>query len=176
MSHCIAYAWTGKEFEVMDELTRLGIPHWRGERIEFKRLGRNRTAEPYTYPALPNYVWIQPTMEQRHRLHEVRHLSPTMLWLIPSAVQAMEAFRDAADARLAEANAIIARAEARREAIVQYNAGDMLEIRDGVLRGMLGRFESLVRGQEHPLIEATVSMMGREVVTRIDPLNVRAAE
>lgn len=169
----LGYARTGREFEVMDELDRIGVAHWRGERIEFRRLGRNRTAEPYTLPALHNYVWMRFRPEMLMAVHAVPYLAPTMLALTAASVAALEAFRLKAEERLADAK----ECAGRREAISGYQQGDVLEIRDGALVGLLARFERLVKAASDPWprVEATVSILGREAVTTFDPLAVRRA-
>lgn len=173
MSDWLGYARTGKEFEVMDALARLGINHWRGERIEFERRGRNRTADPYTYPALPNYVWIGPEPRQVHLLVTIPHLARTFLTLTEASGNAMRAFADMAERRKAEARRIIG----NREAISGYQAGDVLEIRDGPFAGQLARFERMVQAAHdyYPTIAAHMEVMGRAVAVTLDPLNVRRA-
>lgn len=169
----LGYATTGKEFEVMDQLAALGIQHWRGERIEFERKGKVRTAEPYTYPALPNYVWITATHGQLHRVVSIKHLFPTVQFMARGDVAGFEAFRRSAEARLAEANRIIG----NRAAISAYRKGEKLEIRDGSLAGKLARFSRMIHSanEQFPQIEAEMELFGMVTKIKVDPLSVRRA-
>lgn len=169
----LGYARTGKEFEVMDKLEALGVEHWRGQRIAFERKGKNRTAEPYTYPALPNYVWFSVPNDRFHLVSAIPHLCSTFIALSPANCATLGRFREAADERLAEAQ----KAVGNRTAIAAYNQGDELEIRDGAFKGFIARFERMVRlaHEQWPLVEATVTIFGRETTAHFDPLSVARA-
>ncbi len=209
----LGYAITGKEIIAMDDLSRLGIDHWRGIRIEFERRGKVRTAEPFEYSALPNYIWIRPEPYQVSLLSEVRFLGHTFRPLLPQVVEQFAAYRCQVEAKEAEARALIAereeilaqaraekqaivaqvmkRAEAMkvkeasaakrmteyRTAIVAYQDGARIEIREGPLAGELATFRRMVQGAADlfPSIEAEMEMMGRVVPVLLDPLAVRKA-
>lgn len=198
----LAYAVTGKEFIAMDDMKRLDIDHWRGTRVEFERRGKARTADPYDYPALHNYIWIRPTPAQVSRLRDVRFLGKTFHMMGIAAVREFSAFRDKVDAKEAEAREIVAHqeeelriaqqmaamAEGRKEQLIakramikasmqEYRDGQMIEIRDGILAGEMAKFKRLIIGAEdvHPFIEAEMEMMGRVTTVRVDPLAVRRA-
>lgn len=169
----LAYARTGKEFAVMDDLADLGIAHWRGERIEFERRGKNRTAEPYRYPALPNYIWIRPLPQQVHSLASIEFMARTFHFLSAHSAREMERFRRMAEARKLEAERIIG----NRDAIAEYQAGQKLEISDGPFAGELATFCRIVHrsGELFPKIKAEMSLMGALVPIELDPLSVRKA-
>lgn len=173
MIDLMGYATGGKEFAVMDDLAKLDVTHWRGTRIEFERRGNVRTAEPYEYPALPNYVWITCDWGQLHRVLSVKHLSPLVRFMTRADVAGFAAFRRQAEARLAEARRIIG----NRDAIVAYRKGERLEIRDGAFAGALAEFGRMVikTGQLFPQIEAEVELFGRKARMLLDPLDVRRA-
>lgn len=186
----------------MDELDRVGVDHWRGTRVEFERRGKARTAEAYEYPALHNYIWLCPTPRQVHLLSGVQHLGRTFHFMGPHAVAEFGRFRQRVDDREAEARKLIAAqkeemriaqdmakaAANRKEELIakralikasmrEYQAGEMIQIRDGVLAGEMAKFRRLVLGAEdvHPFIEAEMSVMGRVATIKVDPLAVRRA-
>lgn len=172
----LGYAITGKEFVAMDDLARFGIDHWRGTRIQFERRGKQRTAEPHEYPALHNYIWLRPTVQQMRYLSQVRFLGGTFHWLSSAAVRQFGTLRDRVDAKYQEAKRI----EGNRKAIADYAAfmpGDLLEIREGPLAGEIARFTALVQKAQDlfPVIRADMDLMGRVVSVKLDPLAVRKA-
>jgi len=183
----MAYATTGREFEVMADLAALGISHWPGKRIEFERRGKSRVAEPFEYPALPNYLRITAPSHMLADIMDIRHLSRTIKFLLPSDVRSWQRFQAEADARLADARRIIAErdrlsaANASRQEIInviaQYKSGDPLEIADGPFAGMLATFGRMVvkPGTSFPMVQATVQIFGRDNDIAVDPLSVRRA-
>lgn len=198
----LAYAITGKEFVAMDDLTRYGIDHWRGVRIEFERRGKQRTAEPHEYPAIHNYIWLRPEPEQMRHLSGVRFLGSTFHFLGKHAIADLKRFQNEVEAKEQDARAIIAEqqraleiakdkardAESKRAAmdaqramikasLAEYNAGDKIIIRDGVLAGEMATFKRLVQGAKDvfPFVEAEMEMLGRITTVKIDPLAVRRA-
>ena len=184
----MAYATTGREFEVMADLAALGVAHWPGRRIEFERRGKSRVAEPFEYPALPNYLRITAPSHMLSDIMDIRHLSRTIKFLrLPEDVRSWQRFQDEADARYAEAKRIIAErdrlsaAKASRQEIInviaQYKAGEPLEIADGPFAGMLATFGRMVvkPGTSFPMVEATVQIFGRDNDIAVDPLSVRRA-
>ena len=198
----LAYAITGKEFVAMDDLTRFGIDHWRGVRIEFERRGKQRTAEPHEYPAIHNYIWLRPTHQQMQHLSSVRFLGSTFHFLGKHAIADLMRFQSEIAEKEAEARAIIAEQEkalalaqdkakaaetkraemAAQRAIIkaklaEYAAGDPIQIREGVLAGEMATFKRLVQGANDvfPFVEAEIQMFGRATTIRVDPLDVRRA-
>jgi len=181
----MAYATTGREFEVMDDLAGMGATYWHGKRIEFERRGKSRIADPYEYPALPNYIHITAPWAQVSAIMDIRHLSRTIKFLHKVDVASWTRFQQASDARLAEAQSIIAErermetAKASRQDIIniigQYKIGDPLEISSGAFAGMLATFGrmALKPGTAHPMVEARVQLFGRETIASVDPLDVR---
>lgn len=198
----LAYAITGKEFVAMDDLTRYGIDHWRGVRIEFERRGKQRTAEPHEYPAIHNYIWLRPEPEQMRHLSGVRFLGSTFHFLGPRAITDLQRFQREVEAKEAEARAIIVEQERAMEiakdkaraaeskraemaaqramikaSLAEYAAGDPIIIRDGILAGEMATFKRLVQGAKDvfPFVEAEMEMLGRITTVKIDPLAVRRA-
>ena len=155
----------------MSALDDLGIPHWRGVRVEFERQGKKRLPEPVEYPSLPNYVWLWPDHHQIHQLRDVKHLAHTMRFLTDADVRAFGVFRAAADARHAEAMRIVG----NRAAICEYRQGERLIIADGPLAGMLATFSRMVQASDFAHVEAEVEIFGALVPTVLDPLSVKKA-
>ena len=190
--HWLGYAITGKELVAMEDLDRFGIKYWKGLRIEFERRGKVRTAEPFEYAALPNYIWIQPEAHQVARLSEVRFLGHTFRQMHSHMVREFAIFRDKIEAKEAEARALIeerkklAEAAKRKEAdaakrmalyrtaIAAYQEVALIEIREGPLAGELAKFKRLVQGASEPFprIEAEMQMMGQLISVKLDPLSV----
>jgi transcription antitermination factor NusG len=183
----MAYTTTGREFEAMDDLDAIGIDRWRGTRIEFERRGKSRVAEPYSYPALPNYIWITAPHHRLADVMDVRHISRTVKFMTLADVASWQRFQREAEARLAEAQGIIERrkimeaASADRQQIINlmagYKRGDTLKIDGGAFAGMLATFSRMVinRGERHPMIEAEIEMFGGKTTAAIDALHVRRA-
>ena len=198
----LAYAITGKEFVAMSDLSRFGIDHWRGVRIEFERRGKQRTAEAHEYPAIHNYIWLRPTHQQMQHLSRVRFLGSTFHFLGKHAIADLMRFQGEVEEKEAEARAIIAEQERAMQlaqdkakaaeskqaemaaqramikaALAEYNAGDPIIIRDGVLAGEMATFRRLVQGANDvfPFIEAEMQMLGCVTKIRIDPLVVKRA-
>jgi transcription antitermination factor NusG len=84
MSVYLAYATSGKEFEVADKLASLGFTVWCGRRIDCVRKGNSRWPQPVERPFFPNYLIID--MQPEHWLDlwllredgRLKHLAPTM--------------------------------------------------------------------------------------------------
>ena len=183
----MAYATTGREFEVMCELSFLGVDYWPGRKIEFERRGKSRIAEPFEYAALPNYLRISAPWHLMSSIMDIRYLSRTIKFLGAGDLKEWGRFQAEADARYAHAKAIIAEhgrladAHASRQEIInliaQYKAGDGLEISGGAFAGMLATFGRMVvkPGTAHPMVEAQVQIFGRDTPISLDPLDVRRA-
>jgi hypothetical protein len=187
MMDIMAYATTGREFEVMGDLASIGVDYWHGKRIEFERRGKARIAEPFEYPALPNYIHITAPFHRVSDIMDIRHLSRTVKFMHDTDARGWHVFQRAADARYAEAKRIVMErdmlslANASRQdminLIAQYKAGDTLEISGGAFAGMLATFGRMVvkAGTAYPMVEARVNMFGGEVSAAVDPLDVRRA-
>jgi transcription antitermination factor NusG len=187
MMEIMAYASGGREFEVMADLQALGVKYWHGKRVEFQRRGKSRVAEPFEYPALPNYLHVSAPFCILSSIMDIRHLSRTVKFMHEADVRGWQAFERAADARYAEAQAVnlerqrLTLANASRQditnAIAQYKAGDALEMAGGAFEGMLATFGRMVQrpGADHPMVEVNLEIFGRETTTTVDPLVVRKA-
>ena len=198
----LGWAMTGKEFIAMSDLARFGIDHWRGVRIEFERRGNQRTAEGHEYPALLNYIWLNPTIKQVPMLSKVRYLGSTFHQLGPHIIKQCSAFHSEVEQKEAEARDLIAERErilvdaktradtkeqgeaalgkrmaAYRTSIASYTDGAQIEIRDGALAGEIATFRRLVQTAHDlfPRLQADIMMMGQLVPVELDPLDVRRA-
>ena len=186
----------------MSDLARFGIDHWRGVRIEFERRGKQRTAEPHEYPALHNYIWVNPTLEQVPMLSKVRYLGSTFHMLGPQIIKQCRAFHSEVAQKETEARVLMAERErileeakaradtkeqceaalskrmaAYRTSIASYTDGAQIEIRDGALAGEIATFRRLVQNAHDlfPRLQADIMMMGQLLPVELDPLDVRRA-
>lgn len=178
MSVYLAYATSGKEFEVANKLSSLGFTVWCGRSITFARKGKRRRPEAIEKPKLPNYLFLTLTPDQWHDLHrrDVKHLASTFYQLRRDDEKALAAFRHEVDAAHAEGRRI-ARNNDLAE-IAEYKRGQALVDLTGTFGEAVLRFRRMVeRAHElHPKIEAEMDFMGRSVRVELDPLDVRAAE
>lgn len=178
MSTYLAYATTGKEFEVADKLASLGFTVWCGREITFLRKGKRRRPEAVEKPKLPNYLFLDLTPEEWHDLHrrDVKHLASTLYQLRRDDIKALATFRHEVDQAHAEGQRI-ARNNDLAE-IAEYKRGQALVDLTGTFGDAVIRFRRMVeRAHElHPRIQADIDMFGRTVSIELDPLDVRAAE
>lgn len=184
MSTYLAYATTGKEFEVADRLKELGFDLWCGREITFVRKGKRRRPEAVERPKLPNYLWLTLEPEDWHDLHrrQVKHFAPTMYQLSARDLRGskdwigLNAFRVAVDAAYAEGQRIARNNDIAEMA--QFERGQKLIDLTGTFGETVLRFRRMIeRAHElHPKIEAEMEMMGRTVRVELDPLDMKAVE
>lgn len=163
-----------KEFYVQQELNDMGVTNYLPRHIEFKRVGRKRYAEPFENPLLPNYIFVDTPAERFLEVLGVKYLPGPLMALSRADVAALGAFRDEVDQQYAKAR----RAAENREAIAEYIRGQKLEVMDSRFEGSILKFRRMVQRAHdmYPKVEASMEMMGREVIAELDPLDVRAAE
>jgi len=168
----IAYAARGHELEAEEAIRALGIEVWVAKRIEMRRSPTGRRWRAEVEPFLPNYVFINCTDEQWHKLREVKHIAQSMLSISEQAARIyLQPFRDKIDADFAERRALVDAGEH----VQAYNPGDMIELESGPLAGILLTFRRMVETDkpEFPKIIAAVTLFGKEGEIEIDPINVK---
>lgn len=168
----LAYAKTGKEFEVEDELRALDIPVWCARVIECKRSGKRRKAEYHEMPKLPNYLFAELTPTTFYEAIAVKHLYPFLYALGESDRRNLASFKREVDADYAEAD----RARRRGERIVaEYAPGDAIMAVQGPFRDVLLRFRRVIENSEPITYEAEMQLFGRVTRVHVDPLDLRRA-
>ena len=176
MTVYLAYATTGKEFEVADKLAADGFDVWLARKIDFIRRGKRRRPDPVERPRLPNYLFLSLTDAEWHRLHQnvPKYLAGTMYALRRDDERELDRFRGASDTEYAKAQ----KAAQNQEAIAEYVRGQRIVDVTGTFGDACLTFRRMVeRAQDlHPRIEAEMEMLGRVVKVELDPLDVRAAE
>lgn len=172
-SYWLGYAKGGKELDVMDHLDRLGISFWRGERIKFERRGKSREAEPFIYPALPNYIFLSPEPCQLKDLHNIKYLAKRFKQVPVASMRSISSYQNEVANRMLDAK----RAVDNQEAIFLYKKGQELTIKDGPFEGFLAEFEQNVKMFHDPYakIKASVNVFGRKTLISLDPLSVKEA-
>lgn len=196
MSTYLAYATSGKEFEVADKLASLGFTVWCGRRIDFIRKGKRRRPEAVEKPKLPNYLFLTLTPDEWHdlRRREVKHLAQTMYQLTARDIAGrppvknkegvlidpgwigLAAFKEQVDAAHAEGQRIAKNNDIAEMA--QYRAGQRLVDLTGTFADVCLTFRRMVeRAHEtYPKVEADMEMFGRMTRVYLDPISVKAAE
>lgn len=178
MSIYLAYATSGREFEVAEKLASLGFTVWCGRAITFRRKGKRRRPEAVEHPKLPNYLFLTLTPDEWHDLHrrDVKHLASTLYMLRRDDERALATFRHEVDTAHREGHRI-ARNNDLAE-IAEYKRGQRLVDLTGTFGETVLTFRRMIeRAHEmHPRIQADMEMMGRVVTVELDPLDVRAAE
>lgn len=169
----LAYATTGKEFDVTQALQERGFNVWCGRKVNFLRRGKKRRAEAVITPKLPNYVFLNLTAHEWHDLHSrpVKHLASTMYVLRRDDESQLEAFKQIVDLDYQEGMRIAERNNVSEMA--QFKKGQELTDLRGRFADNALRFRRMVEAAgQFPMVEAETNMMGRVVTVRLDPLDV----
>lgn len=170
MTLWIGYARSGREFDVQAALAEIGVKAWVAKKIVAKRSGKRRYADAVTVPYLPNYVFIEATADQWHKLSCIKHLSPTT-----TAISSRDTGLDAFKARLDAAYEEDAARVAAGEAVSEFSDGDSLDVIGGPLSGVLVEFRRVVEADPFPMIEGEAEVMGRTATVKLDILDVKRA-
>lgn len=168
----LAYATTGKEFEVETELKARGFDVWCGRKVDFLRRGKKRRAEAVITPKLPNYLFLSLSDKEWHDLHRkpVKYLAPTKHLLRRDDEEQLKTFRHIVDIDHQEGLKVAERNNVAEMA--QFKEGQLLTDLRGRFAETALRFRRMVEAAGEPFIEAETDMMGRVVTVRLDPLDV----
>jgi len=159
-----------KQFWVREELRRMGIDAWCGDRIDFKRkAGNHRTTEAVTTPALPNYMFIDLTPYQFFKAINVDYVSPTLKILNREDVHQLNRFKSAAEADFSAAQRVDAN---KRADVAQYVKGQLLRVLSGPFADMFASFDGMVRAGHDDWPRVVAEIEGHKV--SFDPLDIRA--
>jgi transcription antitermination factor NusG len=166
----IVYARTGREFDVEEQATTLGIQAIVPRRVDIIRRGKRRWPDAIESPFLPNYVFVWMTDEEWHWLRDIKEVA-SIMGVIPQYEPIIRRFIDRVgadhDARMAQI--------AAGQRVAEYEPDDVLQIISGPLQGQMARFRKMVERADElfPKIAADMELMGRIVPVEIDPLDAR---
>lgn len=162
-----------KQFYVEREIRSLGIDCWMPRKIEFKRTGKKRRAEPFELPYLPNYIFIDLPVERFLEVTGIKYLGSGLIPLRRDDIERMGQFREGIDAEYEKAR----KAAQNQDAISEYVRGQKLKILDNRFGDQILQFVGMVERAHdpHPKVRAAMDMMGQSVMVEVDPLDVRAA-
>lgn len=164
------------EFAVERQLKELGLEAFAPRKIEFKRQGKKRHAEPITSAYLPGYVFAEIPAEMFVKAISCRGLNPSMMAVSPQEVRRhVKPFLCKVAEENAEAQRIIDSRD--RAAMCQFEPGAALEVLAGPFADRIVRFTGMVQAAHdmHPMIEAQMDILGRLTRVKVDPLDVRTA-
>ncbi|MFV1798192.1 hypothetical protein [Phaeobacter sp. Ay1a-4a] len=162
------------EFAVERQLRALGIDAHAPRKIEFKRVGKKRHAEPITSAYLPGYIFAEIPAALFTQAIGCRGLNPSLMAVSPQEVRKhVQPFLSMVDQEAAETERIIASRD--RAAMCQFQPGQALEILSGPFMDRVVSFTRMVEAAHdmHPMIEASVQMFGQVSKVRVDPLDVK---
>jgi len=168
------YAKAGMEAQVVEAISALGIDARVALKIEAIRRGKQRWPEAVTSAVFPNYIWINCTADEWHRLHNVKHLTATMFPVAPREYQReVLPVLEYAAKEYAERKAKIEAGERVQE----YQDGDTLMMLAGKLAGTLAPVRRLVEAGEYGfpeiVAELPATLGGKPMMVRVDPLEAK---
>lgn len=167
-----------RQFWVVEELRRMGIEAWCGKRIDFKRLGKSRTAEGITSPALPGYLFIDMSHERMFEVTSVDHIAPTLQLLSRQDLDGapgkpgLNEFKAAAEADFKAAERVDGN---KRADVAEYVKGQRLRIMSGPFMDMFATYEKMVRAPDVGWQKVSASVEGIGGIVTFDPLDVKRA-
>lgn len=164
------------EFAVERQLRALGLQAFAPRKIEFKRQGKKRHAEPVTSAYLPGYIFAEIPAALYAQAIQCRGLNSSLMVVAPKEVEKhVQPFLSQVEEENSEAQRIIDSRD--RAAMCQFEPGAPLEVLAGPLVDRMVSFTSMVQAAHdmHPMIEARVQMFGHSVKVKIDPLDVKGA-
>ena len=164
------------EFAVERQLRALGLEAFAPRKIEFKRQGKKRHAEPITSPYLPGYIFAEIPAAVFTKAIQCRGLSASLMAVSAQEVRRhVRPFLSKVQQENAEAQRIIDSRD--RAAMCQFEAGQALEVLAGPFADRVVEFTGMVQAAHdmHPMIEAQMEILGGLTRMKIDPLDVRAA-
>jgi transcription antitermination factor NusG len=166
----IVYARAGREFDVEEQATALGIEATVPRRVDIIRRGKRRWPDAIESPFLPNYVFVWMTDEEWHWLRDIKEVA-SIMGVGPLEAREVQDFIAAAEASYQARMAQIAAGQR----VAEYEPDDVLTIISGPLQGQMARFRKMVERADElfPKIAADMELMGRVVPVEIDPLDAR---
>lgn len=177
----IGYIRAGHEFEIRDELKADGYAATVPRKVETVSRGKDRKPKLEDVPLLPNYVFLDMTVAQYHRLlsskGQYKYLASTFQ-IIPARLEA-NMLRWAAGIE-ATAQKEIERYK-RGEELSLFTKGEALHITHGPFAEWLANqnvtYRRMVQaaGEPFPSVEVETELFGRVTRVTVDALHVRRA-
>lgn len=174
----------GKEFEVEDELKKIGLHPWVPKRLESKYIKEKRKASWYDTPYVPKLIFCvipaiywRDVFEMKHVIGRPAPLSRLDIEGVPAvkngsirdrpARYGLKDFRKAVDAEYQD----MQRRKVNSEYQCQYKPGQALEILDGPFVGFTGEFQKIIKGaaDSYAKLRVEVQIFGRHTPVDIDP-------
>lgn len=176
--HILAYCPRGHEFDLADAINEGGGLAVVPRKVELVRLPKQRRPQIVESPLLPNYLFAALSPDQWHNapreLSTVKFIGPNEWRRVRDFAARVEMDYQNRMADLERQMAAQKQDQHRRIFLSEYAPGDTLEILGGVMQGYMATFKRLHEGAV-PMIEAEVqlTLMGRPVTARIDPIMAR---
>ena len=153
-------------------------------RPKFKRVGNAREASLTIAPYFPSLIFVTIDQADFATLHSIRHLGRKWLAIAGQRdgrrigdAASVDRFFAEAEAELQEAIKIDQQAKDRRALMAEFKAGQAVQALDGPFKEKVAHFVKLTHAPHdpHPVAVVEVEVMGRTVLTKIDPIALRAA-
>lgn len=177
----IAYGRASHEFDLRDELKAAGYAATVPRKVEAVSRGKDRKAKLEDIPLLPNYIFLDVTVDQYHELiranGQYKYLAGTFQ-IIPARLEKNMTRWAAGIER--EAQKEIDRYK-RGEELSMFQNGEGVRITDGPfadwLQGQNVTFRRMVHAANDPFpsVEVETELFGRVTRVTVDALHVRRA-
>lgn len=178
---CISYIRAGHEFTIRDELIADGFAATVPRKVITTSRGKDRKPKLEDQPVLPNYCFLDLTVDQYHRLLR----TSGQYKYLASTFQIIPARLEASMTRWAEAIEREALKEVERylrgEELSLFKAGEALSVTHGPfaewLDGQAVTFRRMVQaaGEPFPSVEVETQLFGQMARVKIDALHVKRA-
>lgn len=177
----IAYARSGHEFDIRDELKEAGCAATVPRKVEIVSRGKDRKAKLEDIPLLPNYVFLEMTLDGYHALTRTggkyKYLASTYQ-IVPLRLEAnMRRWMAGIEAT---AQREIERYK-RGEELSLFTQGEALHVTHGPFAEWLEHqhvtYRRIVQaaGDPFPSVEVETELFGRITRVTVDALHVRRA-
>jgi transcription antitermination factor NusG len=177
----IGYIRAGHEFDIRDELKTDGYAATVPRKVETVSRGKDRKPKLEDIPLLPNYVFIDCTVDQYHRLLS----SKGQYKYLASTYQIIPARLEANMSRWAAGIEATAQREIERykrgEELSLFTQGEALHVTHGPFAEWLANqnvtFRRMVQAASDPFpsVEVETELFGRVTRVTVDALHVRRA-
>ncbi len=163
------YTPARQELATERAITDLGIRAECAKRVDLIRQGKRRWPDAVISSYLPNYVFAWLTPQGWHEVHKLKTARDLMA-IGAGPERGVVSFLARVNADYRQRMDMIEAGER----LAAYDPGDLLTVMTGSFAGQLASFTRMVETANDifPQIEAAMSIMGRVVNVRLDPLTV----